>query len=91
MRQLGEIRRLLRVQRQILSFRLLPGSLYNSGRGTVTRNLPKPGAIDTLPFGFNALKRALELMSSYALKKKIILRRYSIGKRLHEIYNPWQF
>ena len=40
--------------------------------------LPKPGAIDTLPFGFDAVKPALELMSSYALEMKIIPRRYSV-------------
>jgi 4,5-dihydroxyphthalate decarboxylase len=41
-------------------------------------SLPKPGAIDTLPFGFDALKPALDLMSSYALEMKIIPRRYSV-------------
>ncbi len=40
--------------------------------------LPKPGTIDTIPYGFNALKPALELMSSYALEMKIIPRRYSV-------------
>ncbi len=40
--------------------------------------LPKSGAIDTIPFGFNALKPALDLMSSYALEMKIIPRRYSV-------------
>jgi 4,5-dihydroxyphthalate decarboxylase len=40
--------------------------------------LPKPGAIDTLPFGFDAVKPALDLMSSYALEMKIIPRRYSV-------------
>ena len=40
--------------------------------------LPKPGTIDTLPFGFNAVKPALDLMSSYALEMKIIPRRYSV-------------
>jgi 4,5-dihydroxyphthalate decarboxylase len=40
--------------------------------------LPKPGAIDTLPFGFNAVKPALDLMSGYALEMKIIPRRYSV-------------
>jgi 4,5-dihydroxyphthalate decarboxylase len=40
--------------------------------------LPKPGAIDALPFGFAAVKPALELMSSYALEMKIIPRRYSV-------------
>lgn len=40
--------------------------------------LPKPGAIDTLPFGFDAVKPALDLLSSYALEMKIIPRRYSV-------------
>jgi 4,5-dihydroxyphthalate decarboxylase len=40
--------------------------------------LPKPGAIDTLPFGFDKVKPALDLMSSYALEMKIIPRRYSV-------------
>jgi len=40
--------------------------------------LPKAGAIDTLPFGFDALKPALDLMSDYALEMKIIPRRYSV-------------
>jgi 4,5-dihydroxyphthalate decarboxylase len=40
--------------------------------------LPKAGAIDTLPFGFQACRPALELMSSYALEMKIIPRRYSV-------------
>ena len=31
-----------------------------------------------LPFGFDAVKPALELMSSYALEMKIIPRRYSV-------------
>ncbi len=37
--------------------------------------LPKAGAIDTIPFGFDAVKPALDLMSSYALEMKIIPRR----------------
>jgi len=40
--------------------------------------LPKPGAVDALPFGFDAVKPALDLMSSYALEMKIIPRRYSV-------------
>ena len=40
--------------------------------------LPKPGAIDTLPFGFDAVRPALDLMSAYALEMKIIPRRYSV-------------
>ncbi len=40
--------------------------------------LPKPGAIDLIPFGFDAVKPALDLMSSYALEMKIIPRRLSV-------------
>jgi 4,5-dihydroxyphthalate decarboxylase len=40
--------------------------------------LPKAGLIDTIPFGFEAVKPALELMSSYALEMKIIPRRYAV-------------
>jgi len=46
--------------------------------------LPKPGAIDTLPFGFEAVKPALDLMSSYALEMKIIPRRYSVEELFDE-------
>jgi 4,5-dihydroxyphthalate decarboxylase len=52
-------------------FRMLADSKKAAG-------LPKPGVIDTLPFGFNALKPALDLMSSYALEMKIIPRRFSV-------------
>jgi 4,5-dihydroxyphthalate decarboxylase len=52
-------------------FRMLLASKKAAG-------LPKPGAIDTIPFGFDAVKPALELMSSYALEMKIIPRRYSV-------------
>jgi 4,5-dihydroxyphthalate decarboxylase len=52
-------------------FRMLHDSKKAAG-------LPKPGAVDTLPFGFNAVKPALDLMSSYALEMKIIPRRYSV-------------
>ena len=40
--------------------------------------LPKTGAIDLIPFGFDAVKPALDLMSSYALEMKIIPRRLSV-------------
>jgi 4,5-dihydroxyphthalate decarboxylase len=40
--------------------------------------LPKAGAIDMIPFGFEAVRPALDLMSSYALEMKIIPRRYSV-------------
>jgi len=52
-------------------FRMLKESKKAAG-------LPKPGAIDTLPYGFNAVKPALDLMSSYALEMKIIPRRYAV-------------
>jgi 4,5-dihydroxyphthalate decarboxylase len=40
--------------------------------------LPKPGTVDTIPFGFAAVRPALELMSSYALEMKIIPRRFIV-------------
>jgi 4,5-dihydroxyphthalate decarboxylase len=40
--------------------------------------LPKAGAIDTIPFGFDAVKPALDLMSNYALEMKIIPRHISV-------------
>jgi 4,5-dihydroxyphthalate decarboxylase len=46
--------------------------------GKKVAGLPKPGVIDTIPFGFAAVKPALELMSSYALEMKIIPRRYAV-------------
>jgi len=52
-------------------FRMLAASKKVAG-------LPKPNAIDTIPFGFAAVEPALELMSSYALEMKIIPRRYSV-------------
>ena len=52
-------------------FRMLHDSKKAAG-------LPKPGAIDTLPFGFDAVKPALDLMSAYALEMKIIPRRYAV-------------
>jgi 4,5-dihydroxyphthalate decarboxylase len=48
--------------------------------GKKAAGLPKPGAIDTIPFGFEAVKPALELMSSYALEMKIIPRRFSVDE-----------
>jgi 4,5-dihydroxyphthalate decarboxylase len=43
-----------------------------------TAGLPKVGAIDVVPFGYDGVRPALELMSSYALEMKIIPRRYSV-------------
>jgi len=40
--------------------------------------LPKVGAVDTIPFGFDAVKPALELMSSYAFEMKLTPRRYAV-------------
>ena len=52
-------------------FRMLHDSKKAAG-------LPKPDAVDTLPFGFDAVKPALDLMSAYALEMKIIPRRYAV-------------
>ena len=48
-------------------------------------SLPKPGAIDTIPFGFEAVRPALELMSSYALEMKIIPRRFAVEELFDDI------
>ncbi len=40
--------------------------------------LPKAGSIDTIPFGFDAVRPALELMSGYAFEMKLIPRRYAV-------------
>jgi 4,5-dihydroxyphthalate decarboxylase len=42
--------------------------------------LPKAGTIDTIPFGFDAVKPALELMNSYAFEMKLIPRRYTVDE-----------
>ena len=52
-------------------FRMLLASKRAAG-------LPKAGAIDFVPFGYEAVRPALDLMSSYALEMKIIPRRYSV-------------
>ncbi len=59
-------------------FRMLAESKKAAG-------LPKPGSIDTLPYGFNAVKPALDLMSSYALEMKIIPRRYSVEELFDDV------
>jgi 4,5-dihydroxyphthalate decarboxylase len=40
--------------------------------------LPKAGAIDFIPFGFNAVRPSLELMSDYAFEMKLTPRRYAV-------------
>jgi 4,5-dihydroxyphthalate decarboxylase len=40
--------------------------------------LPKPGAVDLIPFGFDAVKPSLELMSDYAFEMKLTPRRYAV-------------
>ena len=52
-------------------FRMLLASKKAAG-------LPKTGAIDFAPFGFDAVKTALDLMSSYCLEMKLIPKRYSV-------------
>jgi 4,5-dihydroxyphthalate decarboxylase len=41
-------------------------------------SLPKPGAIDFVPFGFDAVRPALELMSACALEMQLIPRGYTV-------------
>jgi 4,5-dihydroxyphthalate decarboxylase len=46
--------------------------------------LPKPGAIDFVPFGFDAVRPALELMSAYALEMRLIPRGYTVEQLFDE-------
>ncbi len=46
--------------------------------GKMAAGLPKAGAIDFIPFGFDAVKPALDLMSNYAFEMQVIPRRYSV-------------
>ena len=46
--------------------------------GKKAAGLPKPGSLDTIPFGFDAVKPPLDLMSSYAFEMKLTPRRYSV-------------
>jgi 4,5-dihydroxyphthalate decarboxylase len=41
-------------------------------------SLPKPGTIDLIPFGFDAVRPSLELMSDYAFEMKLTPRRYTV-------------
>jgi 4,5-dihydroxyphthalate decarboxylase len=59
-------------------FRMLAESKKAAG-------LPKPGAIDTIPFGFDAVKPALDLLSSYALEMRIIPRRYAVEELFDDL------
>jgi len=40
--------------------------------------LPKPGTVDLIPFGFDAVRPSLELMSTYAFEMKLTPRRYAV-------------
>ena len=53
--------------------------------GKTAAGLPKPGAIDTIPFGFDAVKPALELMCDYATEMKIIPRRLSVDALFDDV------
>ena len=52
-------------------FRMLLASKRAAGR-------PKAGEIDFDPFGYDAVRPALDLMSSYCLEMKLIPRRYTV-------------
>jgi 4,5-dihydroxyphthalate decarboxylase len=51
-------------------------------------HLPKPGAVDFIPFGYDAVKPALELMNSYAYEMKLIPRRYSVDELFDDTTRP---
>ena len=52
--------------------------------------LPKAGAVDFAPFGFDAVKTALDLMSSYCLEMKLIPKRYSVEELFDDTTRPLQ-
>ena len=52
-------------------FRMLAASKQAAG-------LPKAGSIDFTPFGYSAVKPALDLMSDYCLEMQLIPRRYAV-------------
>jgi 4,5-dihydroxyphthalate decarboxylase len=47
--------------------------------------LPKPGAVDLIPFGYDALKPSLELMSSYCHEMKLTPRRYAVEELFDDV------
>lgn len=64
-------------------FRMLRDSKKAAG-------LPKPGAIDTIPYGFDAVKPALELMSAYALEMKIVPHGLSVDDMFDDVTRALQ-
>ena len=54
-------------------FRMLQDSKTAAG-------LPKAGAIDFIPFGFDAVTPSLELMCSYAFEMKLVPHRYTVDE-----------
>ncbi len=64
-------------------FRLLFASKKAAG-------LPKPGMVDLIPFGFDAVKPSLELMSTYAFEMKLIPRRYAVEELFDDTTRPLQ-
>jgi len=47
--------------------------------------LPKAGTVDTIPFGFDAVRPALELMCSNAFELKLVPRRYRVEELFDEV------
>jgi 4,5-dihydroxyphthalate decarboxylase len=47
-------------------------------RGKTAAGLPKPGAIDFLPFGFEACRPALQTVVDYALQQSLIPRKIDV-------------
>ena len=53
--------------------------------GKMAAGLPKPGAIDTIPFGFDAVKPALDLISLYAAEMNVVPRRFSAEELFDDV------
>lgn len=50
--------------------------------------LPKAGAIDTIPFGYDAVKPSLALMSEYAFAMELMPRRVSVDELFDDVTRP---
>jgi 4,5-dihydroxyphthalate decarboxylase len=52
--------------------------------GKAAAGLPKPGAIDMVPFGFEANRRTLETIIHFAVQQGLIPRRFKVEELIHE-------
>jgi 4,5-dihydroxyphthalate decarboxylase len=61
-------------------------AVYNALLKGKEANPPKPGAPDTTPFGFKAVRPGMELIIDYAYQQKIIPKRYSVDELFEDAH-----